>query len=512
MILLACATPIFADPISKLAAPGANGRLAYTPYDSQGDKIADFSSCGYGAGGVKIPDVATKATLSPIPGSADDTPRIQAALDAVAKLPVDALGFRGAVLLNHGNYKCAASLKINASGVVLRGEGDDENGTVITASAPRQYSLVEVGGSSRPREIKDTRVSITDAYVPVGARSFTVSDAKGLGVGQTVFVIRHSNPAWIHEIGMDRIKPRPGHPEETKQWTPFELPFDRVITAINGNQVTVDVPILCAIDQKWGGGSLARYDDSSRIEKCGIEFLRGVSAYDVAKTADYRGEKVPTDENHALYIVHFDNVRNAWARHLVSVSFYHGVATMADGSKSVTVSDCNALDPVSEITGGRRYAFDIAGQQILVERCHTRRARHAFVFSARVPGPNVFLDCSSEKDYATSEPHHRWSVGGLYDNVHAEMAFQDRQWMGSGHGWAGANYVAWNCEGSVVCQQPPTAQNFAIGFVGKKAKGAFDRPDGWWESEGHHVSPRSLYLQQLQDRLGATAVANAESK
>ena len=78
--------------------------------------------------------------------------------------------------------------------------------------------------------------------------------------------------------------------------------------------------------------------------------------------------------------------------------------------------------------------------------------------------------------------------------------------MGSGHGWAGANYVAWNCEGSLVCQQPPTAQNFAIGQVGKKERGAFPRPDGCWESPGQHVAPRSLYLQQLEDRLGPEAV------
>lgn len=130
------------------------------------------------------------------------------------------------------------------------------------------------------------------------------------------------------------------------------------------------------------------------------------------------------------------------------------------------------------------------------------------MFSARVPGPNAFVDCASAEDYATSEPHHRWSVGGLYDNVKARLAFQDRQWMGSGHGWAGANYVAWNCEGELVCQQPPTAQNYAIGFVGKKGPGAFPRADGYWESEGRHVEPRSLYLKQLEDRLGKQAAAN----
>ena len=78
--------------------------------------------------------------------------------------------------------------------------------------------------------------------------------------------------------------------------------------------------------------------------------------------------------------------------------------------------------------------------------------------------------------------------------------------MGTGHGWAGANYVAWNCEGSLVCQQPPTAQNFAIGQVGQKLPGVFKRTEGHWESAGQHVEPRSLYLKQLEDRLGPQAV------
>ena len=81
--------------------------------------------------------------------------------------------------------------------------------------------------------------------------------------------------------------------------------------------------------------------------------------------------------------------------------------------------------------------------------------------------------------------------------------------MGSGHGWAGANYVAWNCEGPLVCQKPPTAQNWAIGQIGEKQAGAFaPRDDGYWESYGRHVLPASLYLWQLKDRLGKQAVKN----
>jgi hypothetical protein len=152
-----------------------------------------------------------------------------------------------------------------------------------------------------------------------------------------------------------------------------------------------------------------------------------------------------------------------------------------------------------------------------VQRCHAETARHAFVVDSRVPGPNVFLDCDSINEFATSEPHHRWSVGGLFDNIKADIAIQDRGWLGSGHGWAGANYVAWNTEGDLVAQQPPTAQNYAIGHVGRKANPFLPnnddrRPglDGYWEHLGLHVTPRSLYLQQLQERAGTEALTNIE--
>jgi hypothetical protein len=33
-------------------------------------------------------------------------------------------------------------------------------------------------------------------------------------------------------------------------------------------------------------------------------------------------------------------------------------------------------------------------------------------------------------------------------------------------------------------------------------------PLGYWESHGKHVTPRSLYYKQLEDRLGPEAVEN----
>ena len=84
------------------------------------------------------------------------------------------------------------------------------------------------------------------------------------------------------------------------------------------------------------------------------------------------------------------------------------------------------------------------------------------------------------------------------------MNVQDRGPSGTGHGWAGAQTLFWNCvASSMKVDSPPTARNWAIGCVTKRKQGK-----GYWESVGTHVTPRSLYLRQLEDRLGPRAVRN----
>lgn len=491
-------------PYASLVRPGSDGRLVYAPHNAEGDTVLDFSNCGFGGGGVPLPNAAAKLHLKPA-AAGDDTARIQEALDSVARLPLGADGLRGAVVLGRGVYRVAGSLKIGASGVVLRGEGQGEKDTVIVATGKKRRNLIEISGGSAPVRDAKRAVKVADRYVPVGARTFRVADASGLRVGETVFVDRVGNAAWITEIAMDRIPPRPEGTKST-QWSPFVLAFDRVITAIEGNRITVDAPLACAIDERWGGGQVVPYSDPARLVHAGVENFRAVSEYDASVREDYRKQFThASDEEHALHAVSFNHAKNCWARDITALHFYHGVSTINTGAKWITVQDSRSLAPVSKITGGRRYPFSVSGQLSLVFRCYSEGSRHAFVVGSRVPGPNAFVFGVSKNEYGQSEPHHRWSTGGLYDNIESSIAFQDRSHMGSGHGWAGANYVAWNTRGSLTVQQPPTAQNFSFGHVGTRHPGAFPRPQGFWESLGRHVAPRSLYFAQLRDRLGDKA-------
>jgi len=71
------------------------GKILYTP-DSLGNRIPDFSYCGYMGGDKAIP-VAPVMVVVPVKGG-DATVRIQAALDYVASLPQIKTNIRGAVL------------------------------------------------------------------------------------------------------------------------------------------------------------------------------------------------------------------------------------------------------------------------------------------------------------------------------------------------------------------------------------------------------------------------------
>ena len=142
-----------APTVSKVY-PGADGKLVYVP-DEQGNTLLDASHAGYGGGGVPIPTVPVRETIWPVAG--DNTEHVQAAIDKVSALPLDKYGFRGAVLLRAGYYRMATPITIKASGVVLRGEGMSDTGTILVGTgtgrapapaAPPAGGAVGAGGGA----------------------------------------------------------------------------------------------------------------------------------------------------------------------------------------------------------------------------------------------------------------------------------------------------------------------------------------------------------------------------
>jgi hypothetical protein len=482
--------------------PGPDGKLVYRK-DERGNRVPDFSNSGYAGGGVALPSVPTVAMLGP-EASGDDGPRIQAALDQLAARPADEKGFRGALLLQKGLYRIATSVVVNASGIVLRGEGQGTDGTVLLATGAGQRSLVQLRGTGGFMEVAGSRQAITDDYVPVGARSFSVASASGFAVGDTVIVHRPSTQPWIDFVGMDSCTTMdtPYDKEDVNNstcldnpWTPGskDLRFDRIITAIEGNRISVDAPIVNALEKEFGGGSVYKYSHPGRISQVAVENMRGDSEF-----------VAPDDEDHGWNFVEIRNATNAWVRDITAVHYGYAAVTVLGNSKWVTVQDSTSFDPVSQITGGRRYTWNVDdSQMVLFQRCTATDGRHDFVQGSNVPGPNVFLAGTAKTAHDDIGPHHRWSAGGLYDGIVSDRSIRirNRGNSGTGHGWAGAGIVVWNSKApTILVQNPPGAVNWAIGCESAKMG------DGYWDAVGTPVNPKSLYLKQLEERLGADAL------
>jgi hypothetical protein len=208
------------------------------------------------------------------------------------------------------------------------------------------------------------------------------------------------------------------------------------------------------------------------------------------------------------------NTINGWVRNICALHFGSSVVNASTGTKWITVQDCESWEPISIRAGARRFTFQLSGQLSLVQRCFSQKGRHNFVMggSGSASSGNVFLDCQAVNAFSTSEPHASWITGGLYDNVKAPLSA--RYWKDISIGWAGANIVFWNCEGDYVTQSPPTAKNYSFGHIGINAVifntffQDYTKPRGHIESMDKHVTPRSLYLTQLRERLGESAVKN----
>jgi hypothetical protein len=504
-------------PTTTLVYPGTDGKLVYIA-DSLGNKIPDFSNAGYKGGGVSIPYVTIKETVWPVPG--DNSINIQAAIDRVSALPLDASGFRGAVLLKMGIFEVYKPIFIKASGVVLRGEGMSDIGTILIGKLPKEKgapsfgrsALINISGASGNTPQDETKQIITDKYVPVGARSFNVVSAKLFKVGDKVLVRRIGNQDWIKAIGEDSVS------AGRSRWRPFNITYDRLIVDIKGNTITIDVPIFTAVDSRWGGGEILKYNDE-RIEQAGVENLRGISEYNpsVRTTSygnmdrpSYEGNEYYSDENHLSNFIIISNSKNVWVRNISALHFVTSVVQSNAGSKWITVEDCESREPVSVRAGGRRFIYQMNGQLCLVQRCFSQKGRHSFVLQGSEASGNVYFDCQAVNPYSTSEPHNRWVNGVLYDNVKAPLTA--RFWKDFPIGWAGANIVFWNCEGDFLCQSPPTATNYSFGHIGVNAVifnaplQDLTAPKGHIESLDRHVTPRSLYLTQLKERLGEESV------
>ncbi|HZR27767.1 MAG TPA: Ig-like domain-containing protein [Terriglobales bacterium] len=511
--LLTGAPSLFAQATSAWVFFGNDGLLHYQ-LDANGNRIMDYSYAGYKGGGIKLPDanlVPAVQTVNPTGG--DDTSIIQAAINVVAQRTPDGNGFRGAVLLNPGTYNVAGTVAITSSGIVLRGSGSaGPNASIINLTAPAASpnTFLDIHGSGSYQTVGSS-VAMTDSYIPSGAMSFNVSDASGFHVGDSVLITRPVTAAWVHFMGMDTLV-RDGQPE-TWLAPGSTIRTDRTIAAINGNQITVDVPLTDSFDSTYlnpPGGSIARYSYPGRISQVGLEHMKIIAP---AQDVD-----ISFPQYQALTM---DGVMDAWISD-VFIQDTENTITLTTSTKQITFDNVTIAHSIPFTFSAGPVDFAISGTQVLINKCAvtTNPGVWAYATHSRTTGPVVLLNSSA--DARGFSPHQRWATGLLADSCQFPggtsstpgIAYSDRGTDGSGHGWDAGWAVAWNATSpDFLVQAPPGVDNWCIGCIGKEVSaippgGTTVLPNGIYDSLGTHVTPPSLYIEQLRERRGDAALAN----
>ncbi|MGD9931842.1 MAG: DUF6298 domain-containing protein [Mangrovibacterium sp.] len=455
--------------------------------EANGDRVPDYSYCGYQASEVLIPDVPVKVIVPPIEG--DATADIQAAIDFVSGLPLNDQGFRGSVLLEKGTFQLSGSLLIASSGVVLRGSGCGNEGTTLLATGTDRASLIRVAGKNDRKT--EQPVQLADRYFPVNSTELTFDTEHTFDVGDRVIVNRPSTQEWIERIGADKIGIYVDY--QLTKWEPddFDLNWDRTVVAVSPTSITLDAPLTNSLDPQFGGGSVAKYAWDGRINNVGVENMRCVSTYDSSNLKD---------ENHRWMAITLENACDSWVRRVVAENFVSSAVAVWETAKRITVEDCKSLHPVGEIGNHRRYSFQTLGQQVLFQRCYAEYGYHAFSVGFSTPGPNAFVQCYSYLPYHFSGAVGGWANGILFDKMTVDggnisLAFRDVD--GQGGGWSAANSLCWQARAAQIrLDAPPGAQNWAFGSW------AQGYGSGHHELEHTFLEPESFFYAQLEARTG----------
>jgi len=292
-----------------------------------------------------------------------------------------------------------------------------------------------------------------------------------------------------------------------------EILTDRIITAINGSHVFIDAPLTDSFDSQYlspPGGSVSTYTFAGRISQVGVEHLRVVAP--------------PTTVTSPLYqFATVSSVENGWMRDL-NIQDTENTFQISNNNKQLTFDSINVVHTIAQTNSAAPADFALSGTQILVNNSSVTGHGNTwpFVTQAQVTGPVVILKGSA--DDRGFGAHQRWATGLLcdmcqfpssYTGDKTGIAYGNRGNFGSGQGWSAGWSVAWNVTTTYfLVQAPAGATNWCIGCTGTELSEAAPGgdgtllPNGIFDSPGAPVTPGSLYLAQLKQRLGTQALRN----
>ena len=467
-----------------------------------GDGLPDFSFCGYHSSTDPLPSSSSASTHTLGPTGDDMTSAIQASLDSISA------NGGGVLTLVAGTYLVNGTLSI-ASSTIVRGAGPGK--TILSPGNANDVFITL--GTAVDNPVITPLVNITDDYVPVGATTFTVEDASCLWEGRTVMVQRNVTAAWVAASGMDQLYRNGAHqtwlgvstsPDGAHAQTNRIVQQPRAVKCINGNQVTVDVPLADSLNRSLMVPQVAGYDFPQGSSEMGFEGL-SITLSPTCSGAPLNGSTCLAP---AIDITSWTT--DSWIRNVDITGFNAAVRTNV-GTMRVTIDSVNVFrDGPTDAAAGYAFDISIAGTQTLVKDCATfgldSDQDYPVAVQSLTAGPNAVRNYYVESALSPIQPHQRWAFGFLVENSDASLSFINRGIDGSGHGWTINAGVIWNSNSPLLSvDSPPTGTNWCIGCrsggINENGNKDVIQQNGTFVARNRTVTPHSLFEAQLAKRL-----------
>ncbi len=479
----------------------------------EGGRLPDFSHAGHAFGEKEPPHLPVTASVKDFgavgDGVADDTAAFNAAIRATAQ---------GAILVPAGRYVITDYVRIEKSGLVLRGENpatsvlvfpkglDEIHPRARTNSEGRPTSGYSFGGAflTLKGDFRATPITPITETARRGDRSVAVARTEGLARGQRVLVVVQETPD--HSLKTYLYNGDPGDIRRGKQ---LDTKMVLRIVDVQDGRVTFDRPLRFETRPEWKP-EIRKFEptvEGSGVEKLGFEF----------PGTRYRGHFRENGAN-ALELL---RVHDCWVRDVHIHNADLGITVVGTHN---TLSDLLfTASPERPIAEGRSAGatghhgvqckdaqdnlitrFDL--QTIFLHDLSVENAAGTVYSQGR--GPALSFD------------HHKDTP---YENLFSDIHVGDgrRIWMSGGGfslgresaGWA----TFWNIRSDAPFELPPVGWGpSTMNFVGLSAKppSAEQLATGiaWEAIDPEKLSPSDLHAAQRERRRGAQQTSNHAKK
>ncbi|MDD2597817.1 MAG: glycosyl hydrolase family 28-related protein [Kiritimatiellae bacterium] len=502
-----------------------------TDVDAQGRFLHDFSYAGYHQGELSIPTDPPGSTyiVTNTPYNADNTGGNDATAAIQQAINDAAAAGGGVVYLPAGTYNVAPgansyALRINRSGVVLRGAGSNQTYICNTDPSMRAKSVILVQPSTGDWHAPLSGSEIlAPSDIGYPSRTIPLSSVSGLSIGDTVILRADCTDDFIAEHLM------------TGLWNAdLQGPaFCRKITSVNvaSNTINVDIPTRYYLKAR---DSARIYKVAPLLEEVGLEgFSIGMKQNYKSdwKEEDYIVPGTGAYEVHSSHAIKFKHARNSWVQRVstyrppANAGDYHVLSNilLLDESIHVTVRQCLFQKPQYKGGGGNGYGYTLSGNDCLITDCTAVSCRHNYDLKSMKTSGNVIHRSQGRSARLASDFHMHLSMANLFDSMSLNGDFLQAVYRPYGtilHGHSTTESVFWNTYGTgsgTAVESRQWGWGYVIGTSGSRSsvtRGTANNtaPEDFLEGQGSGATlePQSLYLDQLAKRLRGVLVNTSQ--